>query len=236
MIESAASLVSIKLLRMTKLTRIAKLLDISRFKKIAALLTSHYNRNDKIRAQLAVKNIYKVFRLIVLTIFITYFTGVLYVYFLLSNVQTFDTFLSGDYFIHYYHLEPASVSIWDGDEEIKLSRGKNQESHLLVAVMYFTLTTLSTVGYGDMYPISAVDKIFIMLLQLVGIVFFSYVLGMFVSILESGTSNVLDSKIGGSQEIFLLQNWLNLLSRFRNNIPIPDYLEKRLIDHFMDNW
>ena len=102
--------------------------------------------------------------------------------------------------------------------------------------MYFALTTLSTVGYGDMYPISNIDKILIALLQLIGIIFFSYVLGMFVSILESGSESILDSKLGGSQEIICLQSWLNLLSRFRNDIPVPDKLEERLIDHFNDNW
>ena len=71
---------------MSKLTRIAKLLDIKRFKKIAAALTARSTRNAKIRAQLAVKNIYKVFRLIVLTIFIMYFAGVLIVYFLMIIV------------------------------------------------------------------------------------------------------------------------------------------------------
>ena len=166
LIESVSSLVSIKLLRMTKLTRVAMLLDVNRFKKIAALLTSHYNRNDKIRAQLAVKNIYKVFRLIIMTIFITYFTGVLYVYFLLSNFQTFDIYLSGQYFINQYNLEPPSFEVWDYEHErtITIERGSLTESQSLVAVMYFALTTLTTVGYGDMFPISNVDKICILLL------------------------------------------------------------------------
>ena len=43
----------------------------------------------------------------------------------------------------------------------------------IVFSSYFALTTLSTVGYGDMFPISAREQIVGIIFMLGGIVFFS---------------------------------------------------------------
>ena len=43
--------------------------------------------------------------------------------------------------------------------------------------MYFTLTILSSVGYGDMVPENSLERIYILLFQWIGIFFFSYIMG-----------------------------------------------------------
>lgn len=48
--------------------------------------------------------------------------------------------------------------------------------------MYFMLTTLSTVGYGDYYPYSMSEKIFGCILQILGVTLFSIVMNQFVTI------------------------------------------------------
>ena len=43
--------------------------------------------------------------------------------------------------------------------------------------LYFSLTTLSTVGYGDFYPISSIEMILGVITMLLGVFFFSYIMG-----------------------------------------------------------
>ena len=42
--------------------------------------------------------------------------------------------------------------------------------------MYFTLTTLSTVGYGDYTAISGAEMIFSVFMQLLGVFIFSWIM------------------------------------------------------------
>ena len=50
----------------------------------------------------------------------------------------------------------------------------NQESMIqVISVLYYALTTLSTIGYGDLYPISNMEMILGIVVMLIGIVFFS---------------------------------------------------------------
>lgn len=50
---------------------------------------------------------------------------------------------------------------------------------------YYALTTLSTVGYGDYFPISVNEMIVGILFMLVGIVSFSGIMGSFMEIIEN---------------------------------------------------
>lgn len=48
--------------------------------------------------------------------------------------------------------------------------------------VYFILTTLSTVGYGDYYPVAIVEKIIGSLIMFCGVTFFSMLMGKFIAI------------------------------------------------------
>ena len=105
---------------------------------------------------------YKIVRLIILAGFITYFAGCSW-YFISStfngdNKRTFLTVFNFD------KLEPFDK---------------------LVISCYFALVTLSTVGYGDFYPISNVEQIFGMIIMLGGVALFSYILSSFIEIISN---------------------------------------------------
>lgn len=51
--------------------------------------------------------------------------------------------------------------------------------------MYFSFTTLTTVGFGDMSPQSESERIFGAFLLLFGVSIFSYCMGIFIEILDS---------------------------------------------------
>jgi voltage-gated potassium channel len=48
--------------------------------------------------------------------------------------------------------------------------------------MYFCLTTLSTVGYGDYYPSSIMEKIVGIFIEIVGVTIFSILMNQFIEV------------------------------------------------------
>ena len=127
--ESGANYgVVLKLVRLVRIKRIFALFDSKRVNKLVAILYTGTGRNKKVVFTLIMKNIYSVFRLILLTIIIMYFLGC--GFYLWANL-----FGSGERtFIGTFEL-------------------KNEDGfYKMLAACYFSLTTLSTVGYGDLSP------------------------------------------------------------------------------------
>jgi hypothetical protein len=52
-------------------------------------------------------------------------------------------------------------------------------------LMYYTFTSLSTVGFGDITPRSNGERILIAFFLLFGVAVFSYIMGNFIDILNS---------------------------------------------------
>jgi hypothetical protein len=50
--------------------------------------------------------------------------------------------------------------------------------------MYFSFTSLSTVGFGDYHPRSNVERVVAAFILLFGVAVFSYCMGIFVEILQ----------------------------------------------------
>ena len=51
-------------------------------------------------------------------------------------------------------------------------------------VWYFAITTLSTVGFGDFYPISTEEKIVTCWIMLIGVTVFSFMVGNLIEIYD----------------------------------------------------
>ena len=68
---------------------------------------------------------------------------------------------------------------------------------------YFALTTLSTVGYGDYFPISINEMFLGILFMLVGIVFFSQIMGSFIEIILE-----YDQRMGNEEKGGGLNSWM----------------------------
>ena len=63
-------------------------------------------------------------------------------------------------------------------------------SELYIVGIYFTMQTLTTVGYGDIGIVSSVEKIICIFVQLVGVIAFSFLAGAITNIIqEFDTSN-----------------------------------------------
>ena len=51
-------------------------------------------------------------------------------------------------------------------------------------MIYFTLTTLSSVGFGDYYPVNTPERIFIIIVFLIELFIFTSVIGTVMNILQ----------------------------------------------------
>jgi len=52
-------------------------------------------------------------------------------------------------------------------------------------MMYFAFTSLSTVGFGDYNPRSNIERFMVAFVLLFGVAVFSYIMGIFIEILNS---------------------------------------------------
>jgi potassium voltage-gated channel Eag-related subfamily H protein 8 len=156
---------------------------------------------------------YKILRLIIIAIICTYSVGCLW-FFLVSHINTEEDIANGKTFLQVFGVD------------------KIEDTYTKVIIScYFALTTLSTVGYGDLYPISTREMICGILVMMVGIVFFSHIMGSFIEIISN-----YDKRMGSTDRSTELHSWLTLLTRFTNNKPLPKTLISQIDNHYSYYW
>ena len=85
---------------------------------------------------------------------------------------------------------------------------KDNTSNLVIAC-YYAFTTLSTVGYGDYYPVNSIERIIVVFFMIGGVGFFSYIMGNFIEILTS-----YEKKMGVENKEPDLYAWMAVVDRF----------------------
>lgn len=140
--------------------------------------------NTNIEMLLNISYCLKTFRLVLLILNISFFIGM----FWLSLIDIIDSadLIHGDIindcskkqdhlesehtpdFIVEYHLDSCYITDYEK----------------ALVVIYFTFTSLSTVGFGDFHPISTVERLVGALVLLFGVAIFSYIMGIFIAILN----------------------------------------------------
>jgi len=101
----------------------------------------------------------------------------------------------------------------------------------LIISCYYTLTTLATVGYGDFYPVSDMERLLAVFLMLCGVAFFSYIMGSFIEIIANYRK-----KMGVIDQIGDLHHWLTILTRYNNGKPLSKSLTNQIERHFTYYW
>ena len=164
------------------------------------------SRDERIVAQYMLMYAYKIFRLIIIAVIITYFIGCFW--FMVSSSQKNE------------HTFVKDFDLVNQNEATKL-----------IVSCYFALTTLATVGYGDFFPVSNVERIVAVFIMLCGVAFFSYIMGSFIEIISN-----YEKKMGVIDKSTDLHNWMTLLTRFTNNKPLPKSLASQIENHFSYFW
>ena len=96
---------------------------------------------------------------------------------------------------------------------------------LYVAALYFTFTTIITVGYGDISGVSNIERFFCMCLMLLGCFMYSLLTGLISTI--AGTDDT---------EERMLNRQLALLKDLKYEYDIDEGLVKQLKSYFMLNF
>lgn len=104
-------------------------------------------------------------------------------------------------------------------------------SEQLITSCYFALTTLSTVGYGDLYPKSQIEMAVSVIVMLLGVAFFSFIMGNFVTI-----SDKQSRKMGQVDKKGDLNDFLISVQRFKNRQPVPKSLQTAIEKNFQYFW
>ena len=80
----------------------------------------------------------------------------------------------------------------------------------VVTIIYFAVTSLSTVGFGDYYPITNEERIFISFILLFGVALFSYIMNQLTNVLTDTMKDFdQDANLSSLESFFLLLKYLN---------------------------
>lgn len=116
----------------------------------------------------------------IIVLLLTYLIGCLF-WFYCSNINSTEDIEKLNTFISKYGL---------GDLDVGTK---------VLTACYFALTTLSTIGYGDIAPVSQREIFLGMILMLVGIIFFSQIMNSFISIIVNAEESLNADKSDGSE-------------------------------------
>lgn len=132
-----------------------------------------YNDNNNISTLIMTSSALKILLLVLIILNISYYLGIIwYIFCDLSN--------------QYYNL-------WGRTEEdiaengylvetffIRHDLSSNSNMHNAITVVYYAFTSLTTVGFGDYYPVSDIERIVIAFVLVFGVATFSYMMGIFI--------------------------------------------------------
>jgi hypothetical protein len=131
--------------------------------------------NNEIMAQIWIQTIFKTFRLVIIIFLISYYLGMLFYVFsdIMNDIPPFP----GDTHEMENFMTYNSMDAYSSKEKT-------------IIMIYFSMTSLSTVGFGDFNPRSDLERLFIAGLLLIGVSVFSYIMGNLIEIIdEIGTIN-----------------------------------------------
>lgn len=95
-----------------------------------------------------------------------------------------------------------------------------------LAAVYYAMTTLSTVGYGDVTPASDMARLYAMVAMVLGGAFYGYIIGSVTSVIfETDANNRVYY-----ERMDLIQSWLN------HNDKVPKVLRRRIRKHFKQSF
>ena len=154
------------------------------------------SREGNITMQYILIYVFKMIRIVLLALIITYFIGCFW-YAVCELIK------------ESHGKKPYQNFISYNEENFEYPKGTHDDGKALIISCYYALATLSTVGYGDYYPISQYERIIAVIIMLGGVAFFSYIMGEFISTMQN-----YESKMGNVDNSKVLHNWFISLQRF----------------------
>lgn len=156
----------LKLVRLARMPRLLKLLDPERFKKVVRGFEPAEADINQIVNRDSIMFAYSMLRLCIILLLLTYGFGCVQ-YFMSDMLNSDEAVEAGATLIETYSMR------------------KNSDSDNLVTIWYFALTTLSTVGYGDYAPVSSLEMLAVVVVQLCGVAIFSFIMDSFMQLMAN---------------------------------------------------
>lgn len=100
----------------------------------------------------------------------------------------------------------------------------------MVKIWYYSITTLSTIGFGDFSPKSVLEKIVGSVVLLFGVVVFGIIMNRLIEILLYFKS------IDGETEDTDLAKWIAMLSKYNGGQPMDKDVITKIEDFFQYYW
>ena len=91
--------------------------------------------------------------------------------------------------------------------------GKLTNFEIIVKIMYYSFTTLSTVGFGDIRPINSSERLVCAMIMLIGVSLFSLIMSKFLNIIQ--TFKKIDEEVGDQDR---LESFFHLLVHKNKNV------------------
>ena len=104
------------------------------------------------------------------------------------------------------------------------------DDQLLIKTLYYALTTLTTIGFGDMSPVSFQEKATGAVVLLLGVAVFSTFMNNLMQQIEH------QKEIMASGQYDELTKWISLLTRFNGGKPLAKGLVKKIEYFFEYYW
>jgi hypothetical protein len=101
----------------------------------------------------------------------------------------------------------------------------------MLMAMYYAFTSLSTVGFGDYYPISNAERVLCTIILLFGVAIFSYIMGIFIDMLDNFKKINADLDDGDE-----LSRFFGLLSKFNNGKMFNEQFKLKVEEFFDHKW
>lgn len=186
-----------------KLLRIIKISNDDALEKQIVLLmnlslTNDMSRSERINQAIRTRAFSRIFKLFSMSLIGIYLSGCLW-YRFSSSWQA--AFIPND---------PSSYYFVNRFGQFDIDENLSSVAKIIVTLMYFMLTTLSTVGFGDFYPSSIMEKIMGIFIEVVGVSIFAILMNEFIdAVIQKENSSETDKEL-------MLANWFAIIKHIRN--------------------
>jgi hypothetical protein len=102
---------------------------------------------------------------------------------------------------------------------------------ILITFIYYSFTSLTTVGFGDYHPKSDAERLVCLFILMFGVAIFSYIMGNFIQIVEQ--IREFKQEIDEGDE---LTKFFGLIQRFNHGKPIDQHLMVKIQEYFQKRW
>lgn len=189
-----------------------------------------YEDHNLIMMQMYLHYSLTTFKMVISIFNIVFFMSIFWFVFTSELLQFHEREIENDY----CHREGLSWFHCSYNNQYFIDRyGLEKDDHMqtLVLLMYFSFTTLSTVGFGDVIPVADFERGLAVLILIFGVAMFTVIKGNFQDILFS--FNNLNADFDDS---YNLNTFHSLLKRYNKNKPMTFAYHSKMQAYFDYRW